>query len=195
MSEGSAAQGRPRSHSAKPPRSGEWLLLFVLPNEIAECVSGDLAEIFETVILPASGRFRAGLWYWRQVFYSMRLFFRFHANPRSTLESWKGQIKMEIPRSYGVTYHSGIRIDKIRVQGAMGLLFVFATLFIFGVGIPAVRGFAAISGALGILGAGVVYYWHKKHALKIGPLNLHESSPPVVPGDREPTAHKETQRF
>ena len=195
MSDDPVVRGSQRRRFAKPPRSAEWLLQSLLPDDVGECVSGDLAEIFETLIVPSSGIFRARLWYWRQVFSSMRLFFRFRTSPQPTLASWKGQIKMEHSQNYSVAYHSGIRIDKIQVQGAMGLLFVFATVFIFGVGIPAVRGLAAIAGAFGILGSGVLYYWHKRNALKIRSLNLHGSSSPSGSGDRKPPADNDARRF
>jgi hypothetical protein len=70
-------------------------------------------------------------------------------------------------------YHRGIRIDRIPVEGAIGLLFVFATVFIFGIGIPAVRELFAITGLLGVLGSGILLYWHKRRALKIQLLDLH----------------------
>lgn len=173
MKEAPDGRCRTRRRFTKPPKSAEWLLLSMLPDDVGEAVNGDLAEIFETVILPSSGRFGARLWYWRQVFCSLRLILRFRRSPQSALESWKGQIKLENPRNHTVTYHQGIRIDKIPIQGAMGLLFVFATLFIFGVGIPAVRGLAVIAAVFGIPGAGLLYYWHQRHAPKIRCLNLH----------------------
>ncbi len=59
-------------------------------------------------------------------------------------------------------FHQGIRIDKIPVDGIPGLLFVFATVFMFAAAIPAVREFLLITGSLGILGAGALYYWHNQ---------------------------------
>lgn len=71
--------------------------------------------------------------------------------------------------------HPGISMHHIPVGGGVaGLLFVFATVFIFAVGIPAIRGLLIITGILGILGSGLVLYWHKRHALKIQSLHLHE---------------------
>ncbi len=71
--------------------------------------------------------------------------------------------------------HPGISMHHIPVgSGIAGFLFVFATVFIFVVGIPAVRGLLIITGILGILGSGLVFYWHKRHALKIQSLHLHE---------------------
>jgi len=172
----------------------EWrqFLRFYLPEEVRDCVSGDLAEIFETVILPGSGIMRARLWYWRQVLCSMRLYFSFRKSPLPTLEFWKGQIRMDVPRNCGAAYHRGIRMDKIPVEGPIGLLFVFATVFIFGVGIPAVRGLAMITGTCGILGSGILYYWHKRHAVKIRSLDMHGSASPE--GSNDPGAHSGTDR-
>jgi hypothetical protein len=166
----------------------------VLPDEVGESVSGDLGEIFETLILPDVGRFRARLWYWRQVVCSLTLLFRFRANPHSTLKSWKGQVRMGNPQNFAVAYHSGIRIDKIRVEGAIGLLFVFATIYIFGVGIPAVRGLAAIAGTIGVFGSGALYYWHKRHALKNHSLNLHGSLPSLASEGSELRAGDDIKR-
>ncbi len=70
-------------------------------------------------------------------------------------------------------YHRGISMHHIPVQGAVGLLFVFATLFIFGVGIPACRELLLFTGSLGILGSGVLLYWHLRHPFKNQALDLH----------------------
>jgi hypothetical protein len=184
MSGNSGGYRRPRSTSwTQPPKGAERLLLFFLPDEVRDCVSGDLAEIFEVVILPSSGIVRARIWYWRQVLCSLHLFLRFRKSPQSTLEFWKGQIKMTVPRNHEVVYHQGLRIDKIPVEGAAGLLFVFATIFIFGVGIPAVRGLFLITATIGILGSGVLFYWHKRHAVKIRSLDLHGLGSPEGPDD------------
>ncbi len=51
---------------------------------------------------------------------------------------------------------------------------LFYSVFIFAVGIPAIRGLLVITGALGILGSGLVLYWHRRHALKIQSLHLDE---------------------
>jgi len=61
----------------------------------------------------------------------------------------------------GIEYHPGIRIDKIPVEGAMGFLFVVATLLIF-LSIPAMRGFLLITGPFGLIGAGILYFWHNQ---------------------------------
>ena len=54
--------------------------------------------------------------------------------------------------------HPGIRIEKIPVKGAAGLIFVFGIMFIFWVGVPTVRGFV-ILGAVGGLAAFAVLRW------------------------------------
>jgi hypothetical protein len=194
MSGHSAEAVKTHSRTAALPRYAETLLLSLLPAEVGESVAGDLAEIFESVILPGSGRLSARLWYWRQVFCSLRLLLRFRTSPHPTFEAWKRKISPTFPRNHQVAYHQGIRIDRIRVQGSMGLLFVFATIFIFGMGIPAVRVLAAITGLVGILGSGVLYYWHTKHAPENRSLDLHESRP--APGSRvpEPRAGKEPRQ-
>jgi hypothetical protein len=83
---------------------------------------------------------------------------------------------MDTPATDAVTYHRGISISHIPVEGAAGLLFVFATTFIFGVGIPAVRWMLVVTGPLGILGAGILLSWHKRHPLRIQGLDLLKHS-------------------
>ncbi len=182
MNESRDGRRRPRRRSVEPPRLAEWFLRRMLPDDVGESVGGDLAEIFESRIVPGAGRFRACAWYWRQVFFSLRLLLRFRGNPKYALESWKGRIRPENPRA-GAVYHQGIHIDRIPVQGVMGLLFVFATLFIFGLGIPAVRTLGAIAGVLGVAGSAFLYYWHRNHAPKIRCLNLHGSASSRDPKD------------
>jgi hypothetical protein len=70
--------------------------------------------------------------------------------------------------------HPGISIHHIPVEGAAGLLFVFATVFVFGAGIPAVRGIFALTAPLGVVAFGVLRYWHKHHSMKIDALDLHK---------------------
>ncbi len=161
--------------TAKPPETAERLLLSLLPEQVRDNVSGDLTEIFCAVIVPSCGIFRARLWYWRQVLCSMRLFFRFRKNPQATLELWKGGIHMYRPRHDGVIYHPGISMHHIPVgSGVAGFLFVLATVFIFGVGIPAFLVLLVVSGILGILASRLILYWHRHHALKIQALDLHK---------------------
>jgi hypothetical protein len=70
--------------------------------------------------------------------------------------------------------HRGISISHIPVEGTAGLLFVFATVFIFVVGIAAVREMLLFTVPLGILALAILLYWHKRHPVGIEPLNLHE---------------------
>jgi len=157
--------------TAKPPEIAQRLLRFLLPDQLRDNISGDLTEIFTAVIVPSCGVFRAKVWYWRQVVCSIHFFLRFPQSPQAVL---KGRILMGSPRTNEVRYHRGIRIDRIPVEGAIGLLFAFATVFIFGVGIPAVRELFVITGILGILGSGILLFWHKRHALKLQLLDLHK---------------------
>ena len=99
MNEARDGGSRARRCSVEPPRLAEWLLRRMLPDDAGESVGGDLEEIFQSRIVPGAGRFRAAVWYWRQVFFSLRLLLRFRGNPKSALESWKGRIRPENPRA------------------------------------------------------------------------------------------------
>jgi hypothetical protein len=81
-----------------------------------------------------------------------------------------GQITTDQP----VSNHPGISINHIPVEGAVGLLFVFGTVFIFGAGVPAVREIFVLTVPLVVLVVGVLLYWHKHHSVKIEPLDLHK---------------------
>ncbi|HYK89851.1 MAG TPA: hypothetical protein VE398_13835 [Acidobacteriota bacterium] len=72
------------------------------------------------------------------------------------------------------TYHRGISMHHIPVQGGVGLLFAFATVSIFGVGIQAVREMFIVTGSLRILGSGILLYWHMRHLNKIQILDPHK---------------------
>ncbi len=170
-----------RPGNSKPPASAERLLLLLLPEEVGEAVAGDLREVFETVVLPGSGTPGAKLWYWRQALYAARLGLRFRRNPQSALALWKGQIRMENPRTASAVYHPGISIHNIPIRGRMGLLFVLGTLYIFGMGIPAVRTLGTITAAFGVIGAALLYMWHRRHSLKICSLELHKPPPSTRP--------------
>jgi len=50
-----------------PPALPQALLHLVLPVETRESVVGDLLEEYRDSRFPSMGRFRANLWYWRQV--------------------------------------------------------------------------------------------------------------------------------
>lgn len=70
--------------------------------------------------------------------------------------------------------HPGISMHHIPVEGAVGLLFVFATVFVFGVGVPAIREILVLIAPLAGLAFGILAYWHKGHSVKIESLNLHK---------------------
>ncbi len=161
--------------TAKPPKTAERLLLRLLPEQVRDNVSGDLSEMFSLAIVPSCGIFRARLWYWRQVVCSMRLSFRFRRNPQAALELWKGSFYMHKTMQAAATFHPGISMHHISVgSGVPGLLFVVATVFIFGVGIPAFLQLLVVSGILGIFASRIILYWHKHHALDIQSLDLHK---------------------
>jgi hypothetical protein len=50
-----------------PPEVAEFVLHALLPVDMRETVSGDLLEEYRESRVPAAGRLRADLWYWRQV--------------------------------------------------------------------------------------------------------------------------------
>jgi hypothetical protein len=161
--------------SAKPPEAAERLLLRLLPEQVRDNVSGDLSEIFSLAIVPSCGIFRARLWYWRQVVCSMRLSFRFRNNPQAALELWKGRLHMHKTMQSAATFHPGISIHHISVGSDVpGLLFVLATVFIFGIGIPAFLVLLAVSGIIGIFASRIILYCHKRHALDIQTVDLHK---------------------
>jgi hypothetical protein len=89
-----------------------------------------------------------------------------HANERRTVG---GQTATD-----PVPYHPGISIHHIPVEGAVGLLFVFGTVFIFGAGVPAIREIFFLIAPLAVLALGILVYWHKHHSVKINALDLHK---------------------
>jgi hypothetical protein len=74
-----------------------------------------------------------------------------------------------------VRYHPGIAIHHIPVEGAVGLLFVFGTVFVFGVGVPAVREIFVLTAPLAAVALGILLYWHKHHSVKIEALDLSQT--------------------
>ena len=78
------------------------------------------------------------------------------------------------PMTDAPTYHRGISIQHIPVEGAVGLLFVLATGLIFAGGIAAIREILVVTAPLGILALGILVYWHKHHPLKMVALDLHK---------------------
>jgi len=55
------------SQSACPPRWAEAALRLLLPAGDAEAVTGDLIEEYRESVYPSRSRWRADLWYVRQV--------------------------------------------------------------------------------------------------------------------------------
>lgn len=58
--------------------------------------------------------------------------------------------------------HPGIRIDKIPVRSAAGLIFVITVLAIFLIGVPATRWFLILGIAGGIVTAAILHFWHNR---------------------------------
>ncbi len=58
--------------------------------------------------------------------------------------------------------HRGIRIDKIPVEGVVGLIFGIGTLLIFLTGVPETRWFLLISVPIGVIVGTILYIWHKQ---------------------------------
>ncbi len=82
---------------------------------------------------------------------------------------------MHKTKQYAATHHPGISMHHISVGGGVpGLLFVLATVYIFGVGIPAFLELLVACGILGIIASRIILYWHKRHALDIQTLDLHK---------------------
>lgn len=85
------------------------------------------------------------------------------------------RIQMDRPMTdRPMTTHPGISMQHIPVEGAVGFLFVFATVFIFGVGVPAIRYTLVVTAPLGILVSVVLIYWHKRHPREIQALDLNK---------------------
>ena len=73
-------------------------------------------------------------------------------------------------------YHPGISMHHISVEGAVGLLFVIATVLIFALGIRAIREILLLTVPVGILGGGLLLYWHKSHPVRFQGLGLKARS-------------------
>ena len=80
----------------------------------------------------------------------------------------------QVTTDHPVSHHPGISMHHIPVEGAVGLLFVFGTVFVFVVGVPAIREIFVLTVPLGILALGILRYCHKHHSVKIEPLDLHK---------------------
>ena len=89
-------------------------------------------------------------------------------------------------RLNNAAFHPGISMHHIPVgNGVAGFLFVFATIFIFGVGFPPFLELLAITGMLGILASGVIVYRPRRHALRIQALDLHNQKRQRIGESRE----------
>jgi hypothetical protein len=86
----------------------------------------------------------------------------------------RGKTASRITTDHLGSTHPGISIHHIPVEGAVGLLFVFGTVFVLGVGVPAVREIFVLTAPLGIVALVILLYWHKHHSVKIEALNLHK---------------------
>jgi hypothetical protein len=86
----------------------------------------------------------------------------------------RGEFGNRITMDQPVSNHPGISIHHIPVEGAVGLLVVFGTVFIFATGVPAIREIFVLTAPLGGLALGILLYWHKHHSVKIEPLDLHK---------------------
>ena len=51
----------------KPPAAADWLLTHLAPGHLGDDVLGDLHEEYARFAVEETSRFRARLWYWRQV--------------------------------------------------------------------------------------------------------------------------------
>jgi len=80
--------------------------------------------------------------------------------------------RLDGPLTDAARIHPGISLSHIPVEGAIGLIFVIATGLIFGIGIPAVRWILAVTLPVGIMGSGILIYWHKHHPVRIQGLDL-----------------------
>lgn len=58
--------------------------------------------------------------------------------------------------------HPGIRIDKIPVEGGVGLFFVVGILAIAVVGNPITRWFVLASVVVGVIGGGCLHFWRNR---------------------------------
>ncbi|HEY7499414.1 MAG TPA: ABC transporter permease [Vicinamibacterales bacterium] len=50
-----------------PPRLANWLLRLAVGREDFEAIAGDFEEALQMDVAPSRGRWRAAMWYWRQV--------------------------------------------------------------------------------------------------------------------------------
>ena len=58
--------------------------------------------------------------------------------------------------------HPGIRIEKIPVKGAAGLIFALGVMFIFWVGVPTVHGFLIFGASGGLAATAALIWWRNR---------------------------------
>jgi hypothetical protein len=149
------------------PAIATWFLKLFCSSAEDESLIGDLLEKYQD-----RGRF----WYGRQVI--AIVFLRLYRNARQLSLSAAARRMGHVFASPTTTdtgaLHPGISISHIPVEGAAGLLFVFGTVFVFGAGVPAVREIFVLTAPLAVLFLGILLYWHKRHSVKIEPLDLHK---------------------
>ena len=93
--------------------------------------------------------------------------------------------------------HPGIRIEKIPVKGAAGLIFVFGILFIFWVGIPTVRGFVILGAVGGLAAFAVLRWWRNRDRGHTGRVLFAETTASATPADqrRRTARHRNGTEF
>ena len=68
---------------------------------------------------------------------------------------------MRYPLLMSMQYHRGILTDKIPVRGVPGALLV-AVMLVAILGTPAAYQFFMLTGAVGVVWAGILYWWHNQ---------------------------------
>ena len=71
VTKGKMPEGIRHHVSSEPSHFAEYLLYLLLPQKYRECLPGDLAEEYWTLVLPKFGIRKAKLWYWKQVITSL----------------------------------------------------------------------------------------------------------------------------
>ena len=68
---------------------------------------------------------------------------------------------MRYPLLMSMQYHRGILTDKIPVRGVPGALLV-AVMLVAILGTPVAYQFFMLTGAVGVVWAGILYWWHNQ---------------------------------
>jgi hypothetical protein len=117
----------------RPPRIAERLLVMFLSKEDRECVSGDLAEMYRTVISSKACSTKAKLWYWKQVITSIGFFLLRRLRAASSLGAlplWVFSVVafaaavalyflvMPIPY-FAVALTTGTKVSQVRIDGLL----------------------------------------------------------------------------